>query len=64
VSSLVCQPPGVYLHVRYKEAAYLAGRIRGRAVRPPQLPVPTAEREALVGAMARAGLLARAPAAV
>jgi 4-hydroxy-tetrahydrodipicolinate synthase len=64
VTSLVCQPPGVYLHVRYKEAAYLAGRIRSRAVRPPQLPVPDAERAALVRALARAGLLAREPAAV
>jgi 4-hydroxy-tetrahydrodipicolinate synthase len=59
VSSLVGQPPGVYLHVRYKEAAYLAGRIRGRAVRPPQLPMPAAERRALVQALADSGLLAR-----
>ena len=53
VTSIVCQAPGVYLHVRYKEAAFLAGRIRGRAVRPPQLPIPAAEQAALVQAMAR-----------
>jgi 4-hydroxy-tetrahydrodipicolinate synthase len=62
VASIVCQAPGVYLHVRYKEAAYLAGRIRGRAVRPPQLPVIESERTALVSAMAQAGILAREPA--
>jgi 4-hydroxy-tetrahydrodipicolinate synthase len=62
VASIVCQGPGVYLHVRYKEAAYLAGRIRGRAVRPPQLPMPETERAALVSAMAQAGILAREPA--
>ncbi|HZS01200.1 MAG TPA: dihydrodipicolinate synthase family protein [Chloroflexota bacterium] len=62
VTSIVCQAPGVYLHVRYKEAAYLAGRIRGRAVRPPQLPLPAAEQAALVRAMAQAELLAREPA--
>jgi 4-hydroxy-tetrahydrodipicolinate synthase len=64
VTSVVCQPPSVYLHVRYKEAAYLAGRIRGRAVRAPQLPVPLAEREALAQGLASAGLLAREAAAV
>ncbi len=64
VTSVVCQAPSVYLHVRYKEAAYLAGRIRGRAVRPPQLPTPAAERELLARGLAQAGLLAREAAAV
>ncbi len=64
LTSWVCQPPGVYLHVRYKEAAYQAGRVRGRAVRPPQLPVPAAERAALVAALEHAQLRVREPAAV
>jgi 4-hydroxy-tetrahydrodipicolinate synthase len=64
VTSVVCQAPAVYLHVRYKEAAYLAGRILGHAVRPPQLPTPEAERVALARGLAQAGLLAREPAAV
>ena len=47
VARLVYADPFVYLHTRYKEAAALAGYIRGPWIRSPQLPMNPAERERL-----------------
>jgi len=57
VANLVYADPFVYLHTRYKEAAALAGYIRGPWVRSPQLPLGAAERERLKKAMEQQGLL-------
>ena len=53
--------PPVYLHTRYKYAAYLAGRIDNPAVRRPQLPVLPNDRERITEGLREAGLLARNP---
>jgi len=57
VARLVYADPFVYLHTRYKEAAALAGYIRGPWVRSPQLPMMPAERERLKKAMEQQGFL-------
>jgi len=57
VARLVYSEPFVYLHTRYKEAAAMAGYIRGPWVRPPQLPMNPAERDRLREAMDRQGFL-------
>jgi 4-hydroxy-tetrahydrodipicolinate synthase len=57
VARLVYSEPFVYLHTRYKEAAAMAGYIRGPWVRSPQLPMIAAEKEQLKKAMEQQGLL-------
>jgi len=57
VANLVYAEPFVYLHTRYKEAAALAGYLRGPWVRSPQLPLGPAERERMKKAMEQQGLL-------
>ncbi|MGH7354101.1 MAG: dihydrodipicolinate synthase family protein [Candidatus Rokuibacteriota bacterium] len=51
-------PPFVDMHNRMKEALVLLGRIPAAHVRPPLTPVEPAEREAIRGALAAAGLTA------
>ncbi len=57
VARLVYSEPFVYLHTRYKEAAALAGYIRGPWVRSPQLPLGAPERERLRKTMEQYGFL-------
>ena len=49
-------PPFVDMHNRMKEALVLLGRIPAAHVRPPLIPVPPAEREAIRRAVEAAGL--------
>jgi len=49
-------PPFVDMHNRMKEALVLLGRIPAAHVRPPLTPVSQAERQAIKGALAAAGL--------
>ena len=49
-------PPFVDMHNRMKEALVLLGRIPAAHVRPPLTPVSPAERQAIRGALAAAGL--------
>ncbi len=49
--------PFFYMHQRYKEAAWLLGRIPNPLVRPPSLPISEEEREALRQALEEMGLL-------
>ncbi|MEE9325632.1 MAG: dihydrodipicolinate synthase family protein [Dehalococcoidia bacterium] len=55
-SAVYCDPH-VYLHTRYKEAAFLAGRIRGPYVRPPQLPLGDEERGRMKAALVKSGII-------
>ena len=57
VANLVYAEPFVYLHTRYKEAAALAGYMRGPWVRSPQLPLGSEERKSLTKTMEKQGLL-------
>lgn len=59
LEAAVYKIPNVYKHSRYKVAAYLAGLLDNMVVRPPQVPVPTAEVQLLRDALAKLGWLKR-----
>jgi 4-hydroxy-tetrahydrodipicolinate synthase len=60
LEAAVYKAPNVYKHSRYKVAAYFAGLLDNRIVRPPQVPVPEGEIKLVRDAMEALGMLGRA----